>query len=366
MKYIIIRRSILVLIILGIFITACQPVITTDNQTPESTQSNQIDVSPTLTPEPTPVSEEEIFFDEHSFIVVDTGNEQFPVVALGEGGEALAPVIEEGKDLNATNVKGAVWINEFNGAESVVVEVGNDRLPKLMKVGDFVVLFSEYTDTTVSLVIFNGEEMVGMSQDVPLDSEMLKRYKNLISEDTAGGSHLASIVAVPHHAESIARMFEVTGLLVSLTYCIAAAAFPPTLWVAIGACGSALLTAVTTFTGEDLDIFGGNVPIIVVDALGCIAQEMVSCATMIIDAIVIFFEVYEEMRDANQEEFDKAVDDLSCSSWFVYAETHWNGCANCATGPDLFETKEQALASCEHACGQACQILREPYCEVYD
>jgi hypothetical protein len=194
----------------------------------------------------------------------------------------------------------------------------------------------------------------------------MSRYKELLNSGTRASSstgHLLSLA--PPGAESPeGRMFEMVGLMINLTACTASLAFPPTAWLAITACGSTFLTAVTTFTGEDLNIFGVEVPLIVVDALGCLAGEPISCVSTIIDAIVYVVDAFYNAEEANEEIYEEARDDLACPSWFVYAETEWDGCAACATGPDLAATRDQALANCKETCGQDCQIMREPYCET--
>lgn len=361
MKHRNINAGMAAVLILGAMLTACQPTPAVETALPEPT-----DIPATPTPEPVEASPEEQFLDQHGFVVISTEDERFPVVALGADGEVLAPLLREGDELSTANVEGAVWLDERSNQE-VVVSLGEDGLPARMQIGEYVVIFSDYTESTVSVGLFQGETLLQTAANVALDGELYTRYRELLSGSTQGSSSHGAVFSVmpPGERSREARMFEMVGLIVNLTACTAALAFPPSAWFAVTACGATLLSAVTTFTGEDLDIFGTSVPLVVVDAVGCIgAAHALSCVTMIIDAIAIVVDAFHETQEAYEYVYDEVLEDLSCASWFVYAETTWNGCANCATGPDLAATREDALAACQEVCGQPCQIMREPYCEV--
>jgi hypothetical protein len=349
------------ILLLSSLLSACQPAPVPENALQDPTKP-----PPASTSEPEESTEEEQFLDQHDFIVLSTEEERFPVVALGSGGQVLAPLLVEGDELSPENVQGAVWEGGNDSEENIVVTTGEDGLPAAMQVGEYVVLFADYTETTVSLALFQGDELISLVADVALDAELLARYQELLSSSTQASSGTASLLSVipPRAESSLGRMFEMVGLMINLGACTASLAFPPTAWLTITACGSALLTAVTTFTGEDLNIFGAEVPLILVDAVGCLAGEPIACASTIIDAIVFIVDSFYDVLEANQEVYEEARDDLGCPSWFVYAETEWDGCAMCATGPDLDQTREQALIDCKEACGQDCQIMREPYCET--
>ena len=142
-----------------------------------------------------------------------------------------------------------------------------------------------------------------MAPDVAPDGELISRYRSLVKESARVPRAQGAMFSLtpPGAKTPEGKMFEMVGLIINLTACTASLAFPPSAWLAITVCGSTFLTAVTTFTGEDLNIFGVEVPLIVIDAVGCLAGEPISCVSTVVDAIVIVVDAFYDNEEANEE-----------------------------------------------------------------
>lgn len=298
------KRAFLALLSLAILLVACQP-------TAPATQAAPAEPTSPTAPTGIPVQDTDQageFLDQHGFIAIATQDERYPLMVMSEDRQTLAPILEEGRDLAPEAVQGGIWMNEEQ--ESVAVFTGQDDLPDRMLAGEYVVLFANYTETTVDVALYQGDELVSLVKATPLDADILRQYRALASENAALSGHIAGLGFVPPAKSQAARMLEMVGLMITLTACTASLAFPITAWASITVCSSTFLSAVTIFTDDDLQIFGAEVPIWVIDTVGCFgAYDGLSCVSLLIDATVGIIDKYDQVMADHDDLYAHAFDE---------------------------------------------------------
>jgi len=142
-------------------------------------------VSATLTAEassgPAVQQEAEEYMEEYGFIPISTGNPEFAVAAIAKNGEKFAVMTETDNAGNITDVNGAVWISPED--EVVVLYLDNSGLPEKIIMQEHIVIYSNYTNSTVDIAIVSPNGSIEVSREVPIE---INKLRSISQHNTAG------------------------------------------------------------------------------------------------------------------------------------------------------------------------------------
>ena len=145
---------------------------------------------------------------------------RFGVVIAHENGEKVGGQTEAGDAGKIQKVTGAAYISPGGG--SAVVFAGDDGLPRRTVFGDVVVLYANYTSSTVDVaIVANGAYKVARA--VPVDADILAALESLPPQLTA--SAVPSVLTFSPAAVSTSLELAITsklaGALLSAAGCSA-------------------------------------------------------------------------------------------------------------------------------------------------
>ncbi len=257
------------------------------------------------------LSTAESFVSRYGIYLVPSDDPSIGALAVHESGEILGAITEEDR------VTGSVWIAPEGG--SIVVEAGRDGLPERAVVGDWVLLFSNYTTDSVDIAAIAPDGTISTFRDVPVDPSSIS---SLRAGSTPGGQGrmLAISPSGANQTLTAADQLRIASTLMSIASCaitaIPAAALGPAgiLWVAAQpACWSALLgTASVLLPGDNP---GLEMTVIALDTVGCMIDigMGLSCGAAIAGAAAHELDSASESVQARAPEIRVAESELAAS-----------------------------------------------------
>jgi hypothetical protein len=165
------QSKVIILIILSLVASSC-----------DSSSQDEVDrrVSATLTAEaksgPAMQQVAEEYMEEYGFIPISTGNPDFAVAALAENGEKLAVKTKTDSSGNIIDVEGAVWITPDD--EVIVLYLDDSGLPEKIIAQEHVVIYSNYTNSSVDIAIVSPNGSIEVSREVPIEIDKLRSLTN--------------------------------------------------------------------------------------------------------------------------------------------------------------------------------------------
>lgn len=96
-----------------------------------------------------------------------TGNEQYPAVFLHESGERLVIIGEPGKD----KIRGIVYSSP--NTPTMVIYVNEQGLPETGYVGEYILLYTNYTNSTVDVTVISPDGTVNEYPKLEFNKELL-------------------------------------------------------------------------------------------------------------------------------------------------------------------------------------------------
>ena len=218
-----------------IFLIVMSLVVSSCGSSPQNEVNQR--VSATLTAEASSGSSvqqaAEEYMDEYGFIPISTGNPDFAVAALAENGEKLAVMTETDNAGNITEINGVVWISLND--EVVVMHLSDNGLPDRIIVQEHIVIFSNYTDSTVDIAIVSPNGSIEVSREVPIDLEEILTYSRL-----PDSGKVAKIILSKWSKETA---LEAAGVTLGVLACAGAAATGAGLLLLGAVCGNAIYKA---------------------------------------------------------------------------------------------------------------------------
>ncbi len=128
--------------------------------------------APTTTPEVS-ITSEPMSEESHEIYAGPTGNPAMPFIIIHQSGENLILI----QDINSSNVTGSVW-NSADG-QSVVIYTDSNGLPTSTIIGEDVILYSNYTNTTVDVTVFQ-ENGTSETFQVEIDTNLLNKITSRV------------------------------------------------------------------------------------------------------------------------------------------------------------------------------------------
>jgi hypothetical protein len=142
----------------------------------------------------------------------------------GKAGEMLLPIVDRDASGNATKITGALYMNNDTG-NSAVVYLGEDGRPTKTVMGDFILLFSNWSanGTTVNIALHcknlhthHIEVLKGVNVDANIATNNANREVL---------SHIAPMTCLPacgNDTKTLAELLKFSGLLIADGLCVVA------------------------------------------------------------------------------------------------------------------------------------------------
>jgi hypothetical protein len=241
------KRPVIIAILVGLISNACGFL--------SQSQVNQ-GVSATLTAEAQYASSQqqkaEEYMDKYGFVPIATGDSEFAVVAIASNGEKMAVMTEADNSGSITAVKGAVWISPND--EVIVMYMSEDGLPERLIVQEHVLLFSNYTETTVDIAVISPDGTININRRLPIALNKIRGHSFLLPHRVA--SKIA-LIRSQNKSLSLVDALDMAGIVLGAGLCAASVmgtigtggALIPVL---IKGCGSFLLGILISLAPEKL------------------------------------------------------------------------------------------------------------------
>jgi hypothetical protein len=244
----------------------------------------------------------------------------FGAIMVGKGGEVLLPIVERDASGNPVKVTGALYMNGEIG-NNVLVYFDNDGRPAKAFMGDFIILFSNWSadNKTVDIaIIYTPTDYIEIVRGVKVNtnstmkssSAFLQNFSQLttnLSNDR--GKQLATYFIDNNTvAKNLAEMLKRAGLGVSLVSCLTAG--PATFYLS---CGGFLISTATFLMGDEawLSLQGLDFGFSASEAYECIFQKKIlSCINSI---TYVGAELLDSYNKLNNEE-SRGIDIASTAS----------------------------------------------------
>ena len=228
-------------------------------------------------------------------VLQSTGS--FGALMVGEDGEMLLPIVDRDASGNATKITGALWINNVSGT-SVVVYLGDDGKPMKAVMGNYILLFSNWSadgNTADIAKIYTPTNYI----------EVFKRRSvnaNLAANRSVSPAIAAATCfpACDTDTKNLAELLKIAGLGISVGACGVATT------VSLGAmalpCAAVIVTTASLVVGNETwlgnleragDILGA------VDVFQCVLLDPVACISAAIDMSSRTFGLLDLTLDGN-------------------------------------------------------------------
>ncbi len=126
--------------------------------------------------------------DEKPIVVLDTGNSNYPRIALFKSGEVLVPVVNVSQSGEVSEVKSALLVTPDGKSIYFYFENG---LPVRAIAEDHLVQFENFTGSTVDITVIAPDGTIGKKQAVPFDMNQISPISS------QAGKYLASMAEKP-------------------------------------------------------------------------------------------------------------------------------------------------------------------------
>jgi hypothetical protein len=144
---------------------------------------------------------------------------RFGGMMVNKDGEMLLPIVDRDASGNATQITGALYVNNITG-ESVLAYFGDDGMPAKAVMGDYILLFSNWSadGKTVDIAkIYTPTNYIEVFKGVTVDANISAKHANLkVSSAITKGTCWPNC---PNDAKTLAESFKIGGLLISTVSC---------------------------------------------------------------------------------------------------------------------------------------------------
>jgi len=203
----------------------------------------------------------------------------FGALMVGKGGEMLLPIVDRDASGNATKVTGALYMNNDTGT-SAVVYLGDDGKPTKTVMGDYILLFSNWSanGTTVDIAkIYTPTNYIEVFKGVSVNANIAaKEAKRKVSSDIA---QMTCLPKCGNDTKTLAELVKVAGLGISLGLCV------PATTLSLGAmaipCAGLVVSTASFVMGDEawLGIQGMEAGFLAMDTAQCIGANVASCVS---------------------------------------------------------------------------------------
>jgi hypothetical protein len=225
----------------------------------------------------------------------------------GKAGEMLLPMVDRDASGNPTKVTGALYMNNDTG-NSAVVYLGEDGRPARTVMGDFILLFSNWSanGTTVNIAkIYTPTGYIEVFKGVNVNANM--------DANNANGevpSYIAPMTCLPvcgNDTRTLAELLKLSGLLISDGLCVAA--IPASLGAMALPCAGAVVSTASFLMGDEawLGIQGMDAGFLAMDAAECVGEKnALSCVSFFSGVGSQILDIYGKEVDDNSALVDVA------------------------------------------------------------
>ncbi len=221
-----------------------------------------------------------------------TEDSQIGIVAASPDGHRLGVTTQRGSASLILGVSGATLT--LQDGSRVVVYVGTDGLPARAVFGDVIVLFSNYTSSSVDISAVGADGTAGSSRNVPVDPGALADLRVLprqLSASAFVAGPVRSAALSSSAMQNFALGLKIGGTLLSVASCGTAAAASvatvgASLVIATGACVSAVVQVAKLIQPElDAPLLTASGALL--SGTTCASGSVYGCTTIIVRALQI-------------------------------------------------------------------------------
>lgn len=224
--------------------------------------------------------------DEKPIVVLDTGNSDYPRIALFKEGETIVPDLDVNQNGEIVGIHGATFI--ASNGESIYYYFEND-LPVRAIVDNHLIQFENFTGNTVDITFISPDGTVTKKDGVPFDSSQIRPIGNQSS------IHLASMVKTPNYKDINWLSFVLDAVTIFSCVAAATAVIVPTAGAAtviLGAsCATLAYATYLTIANKEPPILVEEADIVISGAgcaLGVAKKDPIAvkdCADAVIDIV---------------------------------------------------------------------------------
>jgi hypothetical protein len=222
-------------------------------------------------------------------VSLDSG--PFGALMVADNGEKLLPLVDRDVSGNATKVIGAMYINTLSG-QSVVVYLDDNGMPKKTIIGDYILLFSNWSGDgkTVDIAkIHATTNYIEVFKSVSINPTSLGMQGVSMAAEAAGSPASISIQSTCFPAcdtdmKNFSELLKIAGLGISVGSC--AVATTASLGAMALPCAGVIVSTASLVVGnetwlQNLDATGAALT--ANDAAECIVGNVVSCISAVMD-----------------------------------------------------------------------------------
>lgn len=236
---------------------------------------------------------------------VQTGDPQVPVVGIHRDGSTLAALA----DLSG-RLQGGVF-RDSSGA-SFTVMTGPDDRPKSAILADAVILYENWTSTTVDVAVVRSDGEITLARGVP----------------TGGASPVIGSGFHSNDPSDPASTLRFLGVTLSVASCVAAVVL--TAGAAALPCTAAIVQVAVALTPEDNSVIqvSGTAFGVFADAIGCAGGDPFSCGGLVVTTAEAILADGEQLENGLQDEIAVAEGALASGAGDVQVTLTWDTTAD--------------------------------------
>jgi hypothetical protein len=142
----------------------------------------------------------------------------FGALMVGKGGEMLLPIVDRDASGNATKITGALYVNNVTG-NSVAVYLGADGKPEKTVVGDYILLFANWSadGKTVDIAkIYTPTNYIEVFKGVSVNANIAAKNAN---REVSSALAMTCLPNCGSDTKTLSELLKVSGLLIGAGSC---------------------------------------------------------------------------------------------------------------------------------------------------
>lgn len=182
-----------------------------------------------------------------------------------------------------------------------IVYLSPDGLPRRAVFADQILVFANYTSSTVDVALVKSSGVASVQRDVRIEPDQIATLRSLASQFSSGAAAGISGLATGDGVE-LARLVKFLGTAVSVAACVGSAA---TVALAVPVCASAAVSVFTMLVpeSESTALLGTRAFLSVV---GCVGGNALGCVAFGFQALGAISSSASSTQGASQQSLDQA------------------------------------------------------------
>ena len=237
--------------------------------------------------------------------VLQTSDPFGALMVGGTAGEMLLPIVDRDVSGNPTKITGALYMNNATG-NSAVVYPGEDGRPAKTVMGDFILLFSNWSANggTVDIaIIYTPTSYIEVLKGVNVNANIAA---NNADRKVSPIKPMTCLPVCGNDTQTLADLLKFSGLLISDGLCVVA--IPASLATMALPCTGAAVATASFLMGDEawLGIQGMEAGFLAMHAAECVGTNALSCVALFSGVGSQVLDIYAKELNDNSTLVDTA------------------------------------------------------------